>query len=364
MILIRYLIKEALKIQFVIFSILFLLFFSQKIINILNIIAYGNISQNLFFLLLFLNFPEIIKLILPLSLALGLFLSYEKHYIQNEITIIYASGLGKQILLKITLIVIFINIVISLVNIGWISPIAIKNQENLLNNSKNISILNSIFEKKINVIKDQNIVLYVKKIKKNKFDSVFISELNSINSKNSFIIIAKKGKLLSNKDKNYTLILKNGTFYKGFLTIKNFYITKFKKLRIIINYKNIFNKKNNIKTKNLLSLFKSKKINFKIELHWRLTLIISILIMGLIVTPLNEIKFLKKTFKIFFITLTYLFFFLLQNSVYSNVKEKENNLIFKFWFINFIFLFFSIILNLLNNIKINKIYIKFFKKNV
>ena len=96
MIIIRYLARETLKSQIAILFILMLIFFSQKLVEILGAAVEGNIPTNLVVSLLWLGIPEMAQLILPLSLFLGLLMTYSKLYVESEITVMNACGIGKK----------------------------------------------------------------------------------------------------------------------------------------------------------------------------------------------------------------------------------------------------------------------------
>lgn len=83
-----------------------LIFFSQKLVEILGAAVEGNIPTNLVVSLLWLGIPEMAQLILPLSLFLGLLMTYSKLYVESEITVMNACGIGKSISASSTIVVI------------------------------------------------------------------------------------------------------------------------------------------------------------------------------------------------------------------------------------------------------------------
>ncbi|MEM8118355.1 LptF/LptG family permease, partial [Morganella morganii] len=80
MIIIRYLVRETLKAQIAILFILLLIFFCQKLVEVLGAAVEGSIPAGLVVSLLGLGIPEMAQLILPLSLFLGLLMTYSKLY--------------------------------------------------------------------------------------------------------------------------------------------------------------------------------------------------------------------------------------------------------------------------------------------
>ncbi|MGP1954020.1 MAG: LptF/LptG family permease, partial [Arsenophonus sp. NC-QC1-MAG3] len=165
MIIIQYLVKETLKRQVAILFILILIFFSQKTINILSSAVHGNIPSDLIFPLLWFGIPEIAQLILPLSLFLALLMSYSKFYIDSEITIMYACGLGRRILVIAALILALFTTLIAVVNVAWVLPWSAKSQEQTLADAKANPSLASMIEGQFKTIKDQYLVLYITNVK-------------------------------------------------------------------------------------------------------------------------------------------------------------------------------------------------------
>lgn len=89
----------------------------------------GDIPANLVFSLLGLGVPEMAQLILPLSLFLGILMTFSKLYSESEITVMHACGLGKNILLISALTLSLLTGVAAAVNALWFSPMSAISQE-------------------------------------------------------------------------------------------------------------------------------------------------------------------------------------------------------------------------------------------
>lgn len=132
MIIIRYLVRETLKAQIAILFILLLIFFCQKLVEVLGAAVEGSIPAGLVVSLLGLGIPEMAQLILPLSLFLGLLMTYSKLYTESEITVMHACGLGNNVLVKAAMILAFFTAIVAAVNVVWLMPWSSQYQEKVL----------------------------------------------------------------------------------------------------------------------------------------------------------------------------------------------------------------------------------------
>ncbi|MFP3036702.1 MAG: LPS export ABC transporter permease LptF [Arsenophonus sp.] len=363
MIIIRYLIKETLKNQVAIFFILILIFFSQKTINILNSTIKGNIPSNLVLPLLWLGIPEMAQLIFPLSLFLGLLMTYSKLYINSEITVMYACGLSKQILIITALILSLFTIIISVINVDLVLPSSAKYQEQTLSNEKNNPSLDNIVEGKFKTTKDKNIVLYIRDVTGKNFTDIFMAQLVPINNQPPSIVIAESGYIRKDENGNKIVILDKGIRYESEILLRNFRITEFKNYQAIINHKDIIIKNNKIEQKDMLQLWRSIDIKSKLEFHWRLTLVISTLIMALLVVPLSHVNPRHgRVLNMLLPILLYMIFFLLQSMFHSNVKKYKFDPRIMIWLVNGIFFLLAIILNIWDTLSMRILRAKFYKK--
>ena len=134
MIIIRYLIKETLKSQLAIFFVLFLIFMSQKFIQILADASDGDIPGGLILSLVGYNMPAMGLLMLPLSIFIGILLTFGRLYAESEITVMNATGMGNSILIRAALYLALITGGIAAVNSLWLSPWSQEQSTKLMEN--------------------------------------------------------------------------------------------------------------------------------------------------------------------------------------------------------------------------------------
>ncbi|BAC24604.1 yjgP [Wigglesworthia glossinidia endosymbiont of Glossina brevipalpis] len=353
MIILKYLIKKILKSQFHILCILFLIFFCQKLVRILSSMSEELIPKKIIFFLLILYIPEIIKLILPLSLFISIALVMQKLHNSNEIISIKTCGIGNECFIKVIL---FLNLLVmsfSFVNVMWISPLALNYKHKIISyNLSNIDKL-KLNEKQFKFIKDKNIILFVDNIKDKNLKNIFIVKFILKNKEYiPVVFVSKHGSLYKDLLKNKNVInLNYGEYYEIDFKSNYFFIASFERYQI-----ELFNTFSRLKEPSseyvyFKNLFNSCIEEYKLEYNWRITIVFSVLIMSIISFALNIKKLGSgQFFNLFLGIFFYLIFFISQTFIYSNHSLFKLHSIFFMWIINFIYIFFSIALYY-NNIK-------------
>lgn len=103
MILFRYLIREVLLTLAAVSAILLLIILGGRFIGFFQDVAEGSLSLDVLWTLLFLQFPSVLELILPLGFFLSVMLTYGRLYQENEIGVLMACGFSPLRLLTYTL---------------------------------------------------------------------------------------------------------------------------------------------------------------------------------------------------------------------------------------------------------------------
>ncbi|WP_367680366.1 LPS export ABC transporter permease LptF [Candidatus Fukatsuia anoeciicola] len=356
MIIIKYLAKETAKNQIIILFILLLIFFSQKLVVILRAVVNGDIPINLVFYFLGLGLPEMAQLILPLSLFLSLLMTYNKIYTKSEITAIYACGLGKKSLIITALSLALITAALAAVNVLWLGPWSMKYQEKVLNNAQVNLNLTALLEGRFQSSKNGNTVVFVKNINGKKFNRVFLAQLKPNGNQQPSIMVAKSGYMSECIDGSQLITLDKGTRYEGTALLRNFRITDFEDYQVTIGYQSIIPSSSSSEQMSTSSLWYSNYPAARAEFHWRLTLIIAVIIMALLVVPLSVVNSRQgRVLSVLPAILLYLVFFLFQSSLHSNASRGKLDPLLWLWMINGIYLALAIILNMWDSLVICKL---------
>lgn len=359
MIIIRYLVRETLKSQLAILFVLMLIFFSQKSIDILGAAVQGNIPSNLVLPLLGLGVPEMAQLILPLSLFLGLLMTYSKLYTESEITVMHACGLGKSVLVKAALVLAAITAMLAVANITWMLPWSSQYQEQVLADAKANPALAAMVEGQFKTTKDGNYVLYIGDVKGNNFKNVFLAQLRAANEQRPSVVVAESGYMKEDPDGRQVVILNEGTRYEGTALLRDFRITDFVNYQAIVDHQTGEARSDRVEQKNMLQLWEENTPEVNAEFHWRLTIVFSVVVMALMVVPLSEVNPRQgRVLSMLPAMLLYLIFFLLQSTLRNSADKGDIDPRYAMWSVNLGYLILAVILNAWNTVPMRRLRLK------
>lgn len=364
-IIIRYLVREVLKSQLAILFILLLIFFCQKLVRILGEAVDGEIPTNLVLTLLGLGIPDMAQLILPLSLFLAILMTFSKLYTESEITVMHACGFSKSVLIKASLVVMLLTASFATLNVIWAIPWSAHEQKEVTVNAQANPGAAALAAGKFRTTADGNYVLFISKVKGNSFYNIFLAQLRPKNNTRPSVVVADQGQMLQKKDGSQVVILDNGTRFEGTALFQDYRITDFTGYEALIGHKSTVMDPNDVSQASFTTLWHSSQPEFRAELHWRLTLIISVFIMGLMVVPLSVVNPRQgRVVSMLPAILLYLIFFLLQSSFRTNSSAHRLDPALSMWTVNVFYLALAIGLNIWDTLPIRRLRSRFDRKGV
>ncbi|SNC59077.1 LPS export ABC transporter permease LptF [Sodalis endosymbiont of Henestaris halophilus] len=355
MIITKYLVRETFKSQLTIFFILLFIFSCQKLVRILETAINGYIPKNIVLPLLGLGIPEMAQLILPMCLFLALLMTLNRMYAENEITVMHSCGLGKNILIRAMLLLSLITAIFATVNVIWLSPWSSRYHDLIMLEAKvNMSML-AMLEGKFKPAKNSNAVLFIGNFKDTGFENLFLAQIKPKGNARPSVVIADRGHMIQRKDGSLLVILDKGARYEGTAMLRDFRITDFIRYQAIIDYKSVPAESTNAAKMTLCQLWHATEPEERAELHWRFTLVVSVLIMAMIVMPLSVVKpRYGLVLGMVPTMLLYLFFFLLQTSLRTNGAKGRIDPMLWMWLTNVAYLALALVLYLWDSIPARK----------
>ncbi|MEC5321405.1 LPS export ABC transporter permease LptF [Brenneria populi subsp. brevivirga] len=356
MIITRYLVRETFKSQLAILFILLLIFFCQKLVRILGAAVDGDIPTNLVISLLGLGVPEMAQLILPLSLFLGLLMTFGRLYAESEITVMHACGLGKSVLLKAALLLGLLTAAAAAVNALWLGPWSSRHQEVVMAEAKANPGMATLVEGQFQSAQGGNAVLFVGDVKGSEFEHVFLAQLRPRGNARPSVVVADRGHVTQNDDGTQVVTLDNGARYEGTALLRDFRITDFTNYQAVIGHQSVTLDNSDVEQMDMPTLWRSDSHDARAEFHWRLTLILSVLIMALMVVPLSVINPRQgRVLSMLPAMLLYLIFFLLQSSLRSNAGKGKIDPMIWIWTTNLAYIGIAVLLNIWDTVPMRRI---------
>lgn len=360
MIIIRYLVREIFKSQFAILFILLLIFFCQQLVKILSGAVDGNIPTDLVLTLLGLSVPEMANIILPLSLFLAILMALGRLYTESEIIVMHACGLSRAVLVKAAMVLIFFTSLMAIINVIWLVPWASRHQSEVIENAKTNPGAVALAAGQFKSSPDGNLVLFIENVKNETFSKVFLAQLRPNGSARPSVVMADSGYIELFHDGSQVITLNKGARYEGTALLRDFRITDFKNYQAVIGYKSIPFDPNNAGQVSLFHLLASDNVEFRSELNWRLTLILSVLIMALIAVPLSVVNPRQgRVLSMLPALLLYFIFFLLQSSLRSNGAKGRLDSTFWMWLVNISYLALALWLNFWDTLPMRRLRARF-----
>ncbi|HKM95253.1 MAG TPA: LPS export ABC transporter permease LptF [Buttiauxella sp.] len=362
MIIIRYLVRETFKSQLAILFILLLIFFCQKLVRILGAAVDGDIPTNLVLSLLGLGVPEMAQLILPLSLFLGLLMTFGRLYTESEITVMHACGLSKAVLIKAAMILALFTGAVATVNVMWLGPWSSRHQDEVLAEAKANPGMAALAQGQFQQATDGNSVLFIESVNGSSFNDVFLAQLRPKGNSRPSVVVADSGHLSQRSDGSQVVTLNTGTRFEGTALLRDFRVTDFLDYQAIVGHQKVALDPDDSSQMYMRALWASDAPNTRAEYHWRLTLVLTVFIMALMVVPLSVVNPRQgRVLSMLPAMLLYLVFFLLQTSLKSNAAKGKIDPMFWMWLVNLVYFAIAVVLNVWDTVPMRQLRARFSK---
>ncbi|MGX9418156.1 LPS export ABC transporter permease LptF [Vibrio sp. RC27] len=290
MIIVRYLIKETVKSQLAIFFILFMVFLSQKFITILASASDGEIPARLILTLVALNMPSMAVLMLPLSLFLGILITFGRLYAESEITVMKATGIGNRFLIRSSFYLALITMILAGFNSLWLSPWSENQESQVKNQLVHENSVDLLQQGRFQTTPDGSSVIFIDSIDNKQFQNVFVAQITPKDSVLPSVMFADSGDVKQLSDGRQIITLYDGTRYEGVPTSVQYMISDYKQYDGLIGQTQAPDKKASWRQMPTLDLMNLESTKAQAEFHWRLALVICVPLLTLFAVPLSAVN--------------------------------------------------------------------------
>lgn len=298
MIISRYLIKEVLTALLAVTFVLLLIFISQTLVRYLSYAASGKIAANILLQIVGFEIPNLLALLLPLGLFLGVMLVFGRLYADNELRVMHACGLSiKQLILMTSTLAIAVTLVVGYLML-WVNPTIAADKQKVLTSGSADNLLDTLMPGRFQVSSDGKRVAYVEKISRNRkeADNIFIAEQekNAVDMTGTpwIVLSAKNGYQMIDPDsKEPFVIATEGYRYAGTPGQNDYRIIQFQKYALrtpdtTLNTQRLIQQA--ISTSNLIRNYHN--VDNASELQWRISIPFSAFLLLLLAIPLSHVK--------------------------------------------------------------------------
>lgn len=298
----RYLAKETYMTMIAVTSILVLIFMSHQFVHYLSDAAGGRLTPQAVLQMMCIQVPLLLGFMLPLGLFIGILLTYGRLYVDNEMTILTACGISKKQILFISTILAAIITSLVTVIMFWVEPAMAKYRNQIIAKAAISSPIEKVSPGRFQLV--GNWILYSEGISRDRqvMGNVFAAELPRVDTAGVGyppldVITAKRAYQKKTPNKETFIVLAQGQRYEGTPGKNKYQIARFDEYGVRLPNKSPeLGKKEEYMS--LRSLWHERHQNrmAAAELHWRIAMPVSVMILTLFAVPLSEVKPRKGRF--------------------------------------------------------------------
>ena len=298
MILRRYMTQQVAANTAIVLLFLMALMLGGRLIRYFGIAAEGRLDVGLLFAIIGYNIPTFLELILPLSFFIALMLVLGRMYVEQEMSVLFASGISRGRLTRLMIPLITGLFVFQMGISLWAKPWGLSNSEHIWQTQSLGSLLDLVRPKTF--ISSGNYHLYVDEFDKEKRElkNIYVVQQQTDKSgkiaKNDVIITATRAYQVPSKDTDSSMQLDlfQGRRYELGTNNAKYNQASFEKYRITLE-KPASEKitETNVETQTTAKLLAhTQKPEVKAELGYRFTMPWLIIIAAMLATPLAQVR--------------------------------------------------------------------------
>ncbi|MFL0810691.1 MAG: LPS export ABC transporter permease LptF [Agarilytica sp.] len=329
MIVFRYLARETLTSMLAVSVVLLMIIFSARFVTYLAEAATGKLDAGVLLILMAYKSLGFLELILPLSLFIGILLSYGRLYLDSEMTVLTACGVSDRKLLSYTMITTcFVALIVALLSL-YLAPRGIQASEQLLAEQRNRTDFETLKPARFNELDSGRGISYAESVSKDKqrLNKVFIAELpEDLEDEAPSILVAQSGETVIDTEFGQKfLLLKNGRRYKGRPGDADYEVVEFEEFYQFLPEPDYdIAKRKATDGMSTMALYQDGSPLAKATLQWRLSLPILVLVVGMLAFPLSRTKARQGRYnKLFPAILIYMLYLVCLNAA-RGAMDKGN----------------------------------------
>ena len=302
MIVFRYLNQEVQRAFAGILAVLFLIFFSQRLVYYFGDVGDGDLRWVAVFKLLFYFLPVILSLLLPLTLFLAIVLAFGRMYVEQEMTVLHASGISERDILRHLMKPVAGLVLIAALVTLVITPWSLSQQQDVLAEESKQADFNLLSPGRFQNPGRGNSVVYVREQSaEEQIGGVFfatVPEQNKSapvtmgdNQQRTQIVSAVKGRYWPDPiDGNRYLVLENGWQYELMPGSSDWTVIKFDRYFMRLDSASNRAESRAARARSTWELLSNLSSEHIAELQWRLSIPMMMPILALLAIPLCRVK--------------------------------------------------------------------------
>jgi len=335
-----YLAREILKTSSATLLVLFVILVSNALGRVLADITDGDIPQQALWPVLLSQSINILSLLLPISLFLGIVFAFGRMYKDHEIVVMNACGIGYREFYKPVAIVLIPVFVFSAYASLWLNAQVQRQAQAIIDHGENQHEFQQVKSGQFNQSKSGDVVFFMESISDDRQELRDIIISQSRDDNRVFETADSGRQKIDESTGDMFLVVGPGELYKGRPGAAEHKIISYDEHGILIQNRNkpsASRKRSEQMT--LTELWASTKPARRAELHWRIAVPIVLLVLGLVAVPLAYIAPRQGRFgKVGYALLIYIVYFNLLVVTRAQLEASAFPVMLNFWWVHLVFL--------------------------
>lgn len=293
MIVFRYLTREVVLTMLAVTLALLVIVITGRFGKYLSLAASGDLAGNMLFYILLYRLPGFLELVLPLGLFLGILLAFGRLYVESEMTVLRACGIGPgRVLRYIMAPTMAVAVFVGMLSL-WISPVGADRFDTLWKTQPRAGDVTTLVAGSFQQQRDwrSTRVSYTEELSQDRVDMLgvfFAYQRVAPGTQPTAIISAERGRLVAGENGERFIELYNGTRYEGIPGQRDYRITHFERFGQLVQDRppgESVQAVDAMPTSDLLAATDSKQIA---ALQWRFSLPLLVPIVAVIALALSR----------------------------------------------------------------------------
>ncbi|MDH3760304.1 MAG: LPS export ABC transporter permease LptF [Gammaproteobacteria bacterium] len=335
-----YLAREILKTSFATLLVLYIILVSNALGRVLADIADGDIPRQALWPVLLSQSINILSLLLPIGLFLGIIFAFGRMYKDHEIVVMNACGIGYREFYKPVALILLPVLIFSAYASLWLNAQVQRQAQAIIDHGENQHEFQQIKPGQFNQSKSGDLVFFMESISDDRLElkDIIISQAGD---DYRVLETASSGRQkVEEKTGDLFLVVGPGERYEGRPGAVEHKIVSFDQHGILMENKSRSSssqKRSDQMT--LAELWASQRLAHRAELHWRVAVPVVLLVLGLVAVPLSYIAPRKGRFgKVGYALLIYILYFNLMALTRAQLEAGSFPFTLNFWWVHLAFL--------------------------
>jgi len=340
----RYLTTEISKSSAATLLILFIILMSNTLGRILSDIADGDIPQQALWPVLLSQSVNVFSLLLPIGFFFGIVFAFGRLYKDHEMVVMNACGMGYSHFYKPVFLILVPVFLLSAYSSIWLNAQTQRIAQNIVDREKNVQEFAQVKPGQFNQSKNGEHVFFMQSLSEDKrqLNNIIISQTNR---QGMVLETAKSGRHKTDEiSGNLFLVVGPGERYEGQTGQKDYKIIEFEQHGILIEKKSRGSRQQILeKEKPPLMLWRSSRLADRVELHWRISIPMILVVLALLAVPLSYIAPRQGRYgKVGIALVVYIVYFNLMVYTRAQLEADSLPLAINFWWVHMLFIFLTI----------------------